>query len=123
MKKLIFALLLNTLLVTTANAQTDYTSRITNPSFEQGTDGWKHKGMGAQGNSVFDIKDGTTTVTVRGRYTVAFNFVAGSISIGFDAPAHPPTTGPCSTTSASSSSAAAALPLTSTHPLPQMLNQ
>ena len=125
-------------------SQTDYTSLITNPSFEKGTDGWEHKGMGAQGNNVFSIKDGTTymerwtgrggavgsgrlaqelsnlppgnyeltaaaqniqedlpnaaqtgawifagehktTVTVRDTYTVAFNFVSGSITIGFEA--------------------------------------
>lgn len=137
-----------------ANAQTDYTSLITNPSFEQGTDGWEHKGMSAQGNNVFSIKDGTTymerwtgrggavgdgkllqelrnlppgnyeltavaqniqedtptkaqtgawifaetsklstlsshlnktTITVRDTYKVAFNFVSGSITIGFEA--------------------------------------
>ena len=44
----------------TLSAQTDCTSRITNPSFEQGTDGWEHKGMNTQGNSVFSIKDGNT---------------------------------------------------------------
>ena len=44
----------------TMNAQTDCTSYITNPSFEQGTDGWEHKGMSAQGNDVFSIKAGTT---------------------------------------------------------------
>lgn len=44
----------------TTGAQTDCTSYITNPSFEQGTDGWEHKGMNAQGNSVFSIKDGNT---------------------------------------------------------------
>lgn len=41
-----------------ASAQTDYTSRITNPSFEQDAEGWVHKGMSAQGNSVFSIKEG-----------------------------------------------------------------
>ncbi|MBQ9362524.1 MAG: hypothetical protein IJT97_03780 [Bacteroidaceae bacterium] len=128
----------------TASAQTDCTSLITNPSFEQGTDGWEHQGMGAQGNDVFNIKDGNTymerwtgrggavgsgrlsqvlynlspgnyeltvaaqniqedtpteaqtgawifagdnktVVTVRDTYTVAFNFVSGSIAIGFEA--------------------------------------
>lgn len=138
----------------TANAQTDYTSRISNPSFEQGTDGWEHKGMSAQGNSVFSIKDGNTymerwtgrggavgngklsqelrdlpagnyeltaaaqniqedtpqkaqtgawifaqsaklvtlnssmkktSVSVRDTYKVAFNFVSGSVTIGFEA--------------------------------------
>ena len=42
------------------NAQTDYTSLITNPSFEQGTEGWVHQGMSAQGNDVFSIKNGNT---------------------------------------------------------------
>ncbi|MBQ7494880.1 MAG: hypothetical protein IJT75_03840 [Bacteroidaceae bacterium] len=138
----------------TAAAQADCTSRITNPSFEQDAEGWTHKGMGAQGNNVFDIKDGNiymekwtgrggavgdgylsqvisdlppgnyeltaaaqniqentptaaqtgayifaqtpesttlsaklnkTTVTVRDNYTVAFNFVSGSVTIGFEA--------------------------------------
>ena len=138
----------------TTSAQTDCTSYITNPSFEQGTDGWEHTGMSAQGNSVFSIKDGSTymerwtgrggavgsgklsqelfnlppgnykltaaaqniqedtpttsqtgawifaetsqlstlnsqlkktTVTVRDTYEVAFNFVSGSVTIGFEA--------------------------------------
>ena len=137
-----------------ANAQTDYTSLITNPSFEQGTDGWDYQGMGAQSNNVFSIKDGKTymerwtgrggavgsgklsqvlynlppgnyeltaaaqniqedtpqkaqtgawifaensklptlnsqlsitTVTIRDTYKVAFNFVTGSVTIGFEA--------------------------------------
>jgi hypothetical protein len=42
-------------------AQTDMTSYITNPSFENdGLSGWTSTGMGTQGNSVFNIKDGTT---------------------------------------------------------------
>lgn len=54
---------LSTLLVAlvsclTVSAQTDMTSRITNPSFEQDAEGWTQKGMGVQGNSVFNIKDG-----------------------------------------------------------------
>ncbi len=49
----------------TLSAQTDYTSLITNPSFEQNADGWEHKSMGAQGNSVFDIKDGKTYMKFR----------------------------------------------------------
>ena len=138
----------------TVSGQTDCTSLITNPSFEQGTDGWEHQGMGAQGNNVFSIKDGNTymerwtgrggavgsgklaqvlkgltpgnyeltaaaqniqedtpntaqtgawifaensslftlpsslnktTVTVRNTYKVAFNFVSGSVTIGFEA--------------------------------------
>ena len=44
----------------TMNAQTDYTSRIKNPSFEQGTNGWECEGMSAQTNNVFSIKDGST---------------------------------------------------------------
>lgn len=126
------------------SAQTDYTSRIVNPSFEREAEGWAHKGMGAQGNNVFDIKDGNiymekwtgrggavgdgylrqelsslppgnyeltaaaqniqedtpraaqsgawlfaggqkTTVTVRDHYTVRFNYVSGSVTIGFEA--------------------------------------
>jgi hypothetical protein len=58
--KQMMTLLAAILFTVTASAQTDYTSRITNPSFEQGTDGWEHKGMSAQGNSVFDIKSGST---------------------------------------------------------------
>ncbi|MBP5338505.1 MAG: hypothetical protein J6Z14_04260 [Prevotella sp.] len=138
----------------TMNAQTNYTSLITNPSFEKGTDGWEHQGMSAQTNSVFSIKSGNTymerwtgrggavgsgklsqvlynlpagnyeltaaaqniqedtptasqtgawifaensklfslpsslnktTVTVRDTYKVAFNFVSGSVTIGFEA--------------------------------------
>ncbi|MBQ9559269.1 MAG: hypothetical protein IJV08_04720 [Bacteroidaceae bacterium] len=137
-----------------AYAQTDMTSYLVNPSFEQDTHGWEHKGMSAQGNSVFSIKDGNTymerwtgrggavgsarlaqqltnlppgnyeltaaaqniqedtpkseqtgawifaegsqlsilnsqvrktVVTIRDTYTVAFNFVAGSVTIGFEA--------------------------------------
>ena len=41
-------------------AQTNFTSYITNPSFEQGTEGWVQKSMSTQGNSVFDIKAGNT---------------------------------------------------------------
>ncbi len=127
-----------------ASAQTDYTSRITNPSFEQDADGWQHKGMSVQGNSVFSIKQGQkymekwtgrggavgdgylmqelsnlppgnykltaaaqniqedtptaaqtgawifagekkTTVTVRDTYAVMFNYVSGTVNIGFEA--------------------------------------
>lgn len=126
------------------NAQTDLTSYIKNPSFEQDVEGWTHKGMSAQGNNAFSLKSGNTymekwtgiggavgdgyliqeisnlppgnyeltavaqniqedkptnaqsgtsifagdnrtTVTIRDRYTVAFNYVSGSISIGFEA--------------------------------------
>ena len=153
--KLLITLLTGALICAmTANAQTDYTSLITNPSFEQGTDGWEHQGMGAQSNNVFSIKDGNTymerwtgrggsvgngkltqklynlppgnyeltaaaqniqedspnkaqtgawiftqnsklstlnsplnktSVTVRDTYKVAFNFVSGTITIGFEA--------------------------------------
>ena len=44
------------------HAQTDYTSKIQNPSFEQGMTGWNYKNMGPQGNSVFTLKDGSTYV-------------------------------------------------------------
>ena len=43
-------------------SQTNMTSYITNPSFENEMTGWTHKGMGTQGNNVFDIKDGNTYV-------------------------------------------------------------
>ena len=57
-----FLLLALTMLigVTTLQAQTDYTSKIKNPSFEQNADGWVHKNMSTQGNNVFDIKAGNT---------------------------------------------------------------
>ena len=43
-----------------AGAQTDYTSRITNPSFETGDlTGWTSKNMGTMDNAFFDIKQGT----------------------------------------------------------------
>ena len=123
-------------------AQTDFTSRITNPSFESNFTGWTYSSMQTQTNSIFDIKAGTvylekwtgkggavgscsvsqaitrlqpgnyeltvaaqniqedtpnaaqtgayifagdqqTTVTVRNNYKVAFDFVAGSVEIGF----------------------------------------
>ncbi|MBO4316630.1 MAG: hypothetical protein J5867_11835, partial [Prevotella sp.] len=143
-KKKMIALLATLICAISMEAQTDYTSLITNPSFEKDADGWVHKGMSAQGNNVFSIKDGNTymerwtgrggavgsgklsqvlrnlppgnyelsaaaqniqensptasqrgawifagekktTVTVRNTYTVAFNFVSGSIAIGFEA--------------------------------------
>lgn len=59
-KKWLMAVLAALMYVVTANAQTDYTSLIVNPSFEQDTEGWEHKGMNAQGNSVFSIKEGNT---------------------------------------------------------------
>ena len=144
MKKRIFLLWVVLVGCLCASAQTDYTSRITNPSFEQDAEGWTHKGMSAQGNNVFSIKDGNiymekwtgrggavgngklsqelsnlppgnyeltaaaqniqedypsteqkgawifagetkTQVTVRGRYNVRFNYVSGSVPIGFEA--------------------------------------
>lgn len=128
----------------TMSAQTDLTSRITNPSFETGTVGWEVVGMKSQNNSVFSIKGGSiymerwtgrgsavgsgrlaqelqslppgnyeltvaaqniqedtpttaqtgawifagdkkTTVAVRDNYTVAFNYISGIITIGFEA--------------------------------------
>ena len=39
-------------------AQTDFTSCITNPSFESGMTGWTYRGLQTQTNSVFDIKAG-----------------------------------------------------------------
>ena len=45
-------------LAATASAQTDCTSLITNPSFEEGLDGWEHKSLGTQDNSIFSIKSG-----------------------------------------------------------------
>ena len=44
----------------TLAAQTDATSYITNPSFENEMTGWVHKSMGTQGNNVFSIKSGNT---------------------------------------------------------------
>ena len=38
----------------------DWTNLITNPSFEDGTDGWKIDGMGTQGNTAFSLKAGST---------------------------------------------------------------
>ncbi len=43
----------------TVAAQTDYTSRITNPSFESGTAGWEYTSLSTQDNSVFSIKSGS----------------------------------------------------------------
>ena len=43
-----------------ARAQTDYTSKIVNPSFEQGKTGWTCKNMGEQSNNVFTLKAGNT---------------------------------------------------------------
>ena len=130
--------------VATMSAQTDATSYIKNPSFEEGTADWVHKSMGTQENNVFSIKDGKvymekwtgrggavgsggvsqvlqnlipgnyelsaaaqniqedtptkeqsgawifagdkrTKVTVRDTYTVAFTYVSGKITIGFEA--------------------------------------
>lgn len=57
-------LLLSTSLLmawTGLSAQTDVTSRITNPSFEtNGTQGWVQSGLKAQTNNAFTLKSGTT---------------------------------------------------------------
>lgn len=44
----------------TTTAQTDMTSSITNPSFEQGTEGWTLNDLNAQGNNAFTLKSGNT---------------------------------------------------------------
>ena len=41
------------------SAQTDMTSKITNPSFESDFNGWEQSGLGRQNNNVFSIKAGT----------------------------------------------------------------
>jgi hypothetical protein len=46
----------------TLQAQTDYTSYIQNPSFENGLDGGTYKNMSVQANSVFSLKAGTNYV-------------------------------------------------------------
>lgn len=143
MKKLLFFVLM-TMGVTGLWAQTSYTSKITNPSFESGTTGWTVKDVVQQGNDVFTLKSGSTymekwtgrggavgsakaaqtvtslppgnyeltvaaqniqedtptsaqtgawifageaktTVTVRAQYTVAFDCITGSVTIGFEA--------------------------------------
>jgi hypothetical protein len=48
--------------MTGISAQTDQTGKITNPSFESEFNGWEHKSMSLQGNSVFSIKEGATYV-------------------------------------------------------------
>ena len=137
----IFTFILTGLAVT---AQTDYTTRITNPSFENDWTGWTYTGMQTQSNTSFSLKSGNvyvekwvgsgsavgsgivsqvltdlppgnyeltaaaqniqqnsataaqtgawifagdnkTTVTVTNTYKVAFNYVSGSITIGFEA--------------------------------------
>lgn len=140
-KILLFSMLLS---ATSLFAQTDFTSRITNPSFESNFTGWTYSSMQTQNNTVFNIKEGTiyiekwtgkggavgscsvsqtithlapgnyeltvaaqniqedtpnaaqtgayifagdqqTTVTVRNNYKVAFDFVSGTVEIGFKA--------------------------------------
>ena len=57
-KRTLFTLIL---LCTTmfCKAQTNCTSKITNPSFESGLDGWEHKSLSVQDNNVFSIKSGS----------------------------------------------------------------
>ena len=57
-KRLVLSLLLASFWGLSSFAQTDMTSYITNPSFEDGTSGWVQKGLGQQSNSIFSIKDG-----------------------------------------------------------------
>lgn len=57
MKKLLFVFLV--LFSTSVLAQTDVTSKITNPSFEQDVNGWVNDGMARQSNTVFKKKAGT----------------------------------------------------------------
>ena len=59
MKKLLLLAFL-TMGIAGLYAQTNYTSKITNPSFESGTTGWKHKDVATQGNDVFTLKSGST---------------------------------------------------------------
>lgn len=59
MYKRIYMLLVALVSCLAVSAQTDMTSRITNPSFEQDTESWTQKGMSVQGNSVFNIKSGS----------------------------------------------------------------
>ena len=143
-KMLFTMLLVFSLSIMRVSAQTDCTSKITNPSFENDWTGWTHKSMGLQGNDVFNIKAGNTyaekwtgrggqvgdgsvsqeladlapgnyeltaaaqniqedspttvqsgawifagnnktKVGVRDTYTVAFTYVSGTITIGFEA--------------------------------------
>lgn len=59
MKKIILLSML--LSATSLFAQTDFTSCITNPSFENnGASGWTKQGMSPQGNDVFTLKQGST---------------------------------------------------------------
>lgn len=60
MRKLLFVCMLTSVL--TLFAQTDQTKSITNPSFESDFDGWVHKSMSIQGNSVFTLKSGNNYV-------------------------------------------------------------
>ncbi|MBR0201718.1 MAG: T9SS type A sorting domain-containing protein [Bacteroidaceae bacterium] len=46
--------------MTASYAQTDLTSKITNPSFEKGTEGWTLNDLNAQGNNAFTLKSGNT---------------------------------------------------------------
>ena len=127
-----------------AYSQTDMTSYITNPSFENDWTGWTHKNLGLQGNDAFTLKSGNvyvekwtgaggavgsgsvkqvltgltpgnyqltavaqniqqesatdlqtgayifagdsrTMITLPNTYTVAFTYISGKITIGFEA--------------------------------------
>ena len=48
--------------VTGLTAQTSYTSKIKNPSFESGLTSWTYKNVGTQSNDVFTLKSGSTYV-------------------------------------------------------------
>jgi len=56
--KVLFSLILMTV-CSWVSAQTDFTSRITNASFEDGMTGWTIKSMQTQNNAVFNIKQGS----------------------------------------------------------------
>ncbi len=57
MKRYLIAFMLF-VVASSVGAQTDCTSFITNPSFEKGLDGWEHKSLNTQDNSIFSIKSG-----------------------------------------------------------------
>lgn len=58
----LFAMAAMAVLATSAQVtETDVTNLITNPSFEDGTNGWTNNGMQTQTNNEFTGKNGTTT--------------------------------------------------------------